>query len=274
MIQHIIAPTDFSENANKAVRAAINFAEDLDASVTILHTYTVPSSTGMLMSIEHMIYEEAQKEMTKLVNRLTNENLNMRLVKTDIIRDQVDIGVCHYSKRHNGDLIMMGNKGQSNVASVFFGSNARNLVQAAKVPVWIVSEVNPLPEKKGIIFAVDHHEQLDRVRTFPLIEIARNYQSPIHFLKVDTDDSVKADLVEVPLSFKGLETTSTVVESEHIIQSIEQFAEEKDVDMICLIYKKRNWWKSLFTDSIIDENLFNKPHFNVLVLKEKFKRES
>lgn len=268
MISHILTATDFSEHAYAAVKAAIELAEDLDARVTILHTYDVPSSTGMLVSIEHIIHKDAQKDMEKLVARLNSEKLNMRLVKTKLIKDDVAVGVTKYSTRHNVDLIVIGNKGETGLNTIFFGSNAQNLVHNARIPVLVIVSEDPFQQNRDMLFAFEKEDHLKKVPTFPLVQIAGNFNSTIHMLRV-IKPGEEAEKINIPDSFKGLSTKVVDVYGTDVIEEVGKYSEERDIQITCLIYKKRSWLESLFYGSTINMKQFATEKMNVLILREK-----
>lgn len=268
MISHILAPTDFSESAYNAVKAAIIFAEDVNAEVTILHTYEVPSSTGMLMSLEHVIHGDAKKEMEGLMNRLKDEGLNLRLVKTQLLRDDVAVGVTKYSTRHNVDLIMIGNKGETNLNTLFLGSNAKNVIKYAKIPVWIISSDNAMEQTKVILFALDNDDILGNIQTFPLIQIAQTYNSKVRFVHVLRKGQKKMTEVSIPESFSGIATDFMEIEGDNPVKTIDTYADNNDINFTCLVYKKRSWLESLTQGTSINTKQFAEEDMNVLILKE------
>lgn len=268
MISHILAPTDFSENAYIAVKAAIEFAEDIDARVTVLHMYDVPSSTGMLVSIEHIIKEDAEADMNKLFDKLNEEKLNMRLVEPKILKDDVAVGVTKYSTRHNVDLIIMGNKGETNLNTIFFGSNTQNLINHARTPVLVIANEEPLQEGKGILFAVESEDQLEKVATFPLLQIAQNYNSPIHFFNVNSPEGDPTKL-HIPEEFDPYTTQLVHIDGENVIEEIDNYTQQNDIQIACLIYKKRSWIESFFYGSTLNMKQFAREKINVMVLRER-----
>lgn len=62
-MKKILVPTDFSAYSQNALNYAIGLAQDMGASLHLLHTYVVHASTDMLISIERYIREDTEKMM-------------------------------------------------------------------------------------------------------------------------------------------------------------------------------------------------------------------
>lgn len=63
-MKKILVPTDFSENANLALRYAIQVANRFGATVCLLHLYQVATSTGNLVSIDHIVKADREEEVS------------------------------------------------------------------------------------------------------------------------------------------------------------------------------------------------------------------
>jgi len=124
--RRVLAPTDFSSCAKRALRAAMTIAPQ--AEFNVLHVYEVPFSIFLHLSedqLEHFrrhhssrIARDLQEEMDDfLANR---ENRPLPKLKILVERDDINIGIKKTAKRLAPDLLSMGMSGRGFAA--LFGS--------------------------------------------------------------------------------------------------------------------------------------------------------
>ena len=62
MINTIFVPTDFSEDADKALKYALELARKAKAKIIVFNSYEIPYSTsGMIVSVTDVLKEDAQR---------------------------------------------------------------------------------------------------------------------------------------------------------------------------------------------------------------------
>ena len=69
-MKQILVPTDFSKPAHRAIEYAIDFANHFGSRITLLHTYKVYSTAGMLVSVEGHIREQASRDLLDLAREV------------------------------------------------------------------------------------------------------------------------------------------------------------------------------------------------------------
>jgi nucleotide-binding universal stress UspA family protein len=143
-----LVATDFSENSKRALDVAVDLAEKLNASITILNVVqTSPSVAGSIgffsgdipVYFDPLFYDEVKKKseqaIANVINKVKELKPNMTLLplvkEGNPIREIVDA-------TKNFDLIVIGHKGLSRVHEVFMGTTSERIVNLAKCPVLIV----------------------------------------------------------------------------------------------------------------------------------------
>ena len=137
-LKRILAPTDFSEYSEHALRYACEFADRFGAELQLL---SVVHDTKAVFDELDMTTFEAYFSQQEEANRRRLEQLpaspwNERL---RVIR-KVGVGnpfleIIRYAKLQNIDLIVMGTHGRTGLQHVLLGSVAEKVVRKAPCPV-------------------------------------------------------------------------------------------------------------------------------------------
>jgi nucleotide-binding universal stress UspA family protein len=145
MFKHILIPTDGSPLANKAVRAGIRFAREIDAKVTAYQAIgallTHIDDEGYVIDPKmHDEFERGAREMAQ--RRLdTIGKLAMTAgVTFDSAVTMADTpykGIIEAAKKHKCDVIFMASHGRRGVSRLFMGSVTQKVVTHCKIPVLV-----------------------------------------------------------------------------------------------------------------------------------------
>jgi universal stress protein A len=138
---HVMAPTDFSPNSERAIDYAVQLARRLGAKLTLLHV--VPEPSALDYSMEGVSVQEIQewdKEAEiKLTEQLTRAQLEYKEVdalrlsalhpRDEIVRAASDL---------SADLLVISTHGYTGWKHFLFGSDAENILEHAPCPVLVV----------------------------------------------------------------------------------------------------------------------------------------
>jgi len=149
-LKRILVPTDFSEFSSAAIDYACTLADKFDAELHLLHVLeahlgSTPVFAGGL-ALSPRVGESAQAAM-----RALQEIVPDRPAIRATISGPPFLGIIHYAKEHDVDLIVMGTHGRTGLDHVMLGSVAERVVRKASCPVMTVRHpkhrfVSPLDE--------------------------------------------------------------------------------------------------------------------------------
>ncbi len=141
-LKTILVPIDFSDNSKKALRYAIPFAQQFNASLTLMYVVEptiYPSDFGFgqvgFPNVEKELQEKASDEMRELIATLVPSTVQSYSV--------VDSGIpfveiTSYAQKKNIDLIIVATHGTSGVEHILFGSTAEKIIRKSPCPVLVV----------------------------------------------------------------------------------------------------------------------------------------
>lgn len=140
-IKQILAPTDFSENAERALSYAIALAKQCSAKLHLLHTPVIP--TYLLMDLSYSpgpeavtrILNDAQDqldEQSKIIEQAGVEHFTVIREGTvhEVIRD--------YAREHGVDLAVVGTHGRTGVSKLMYGSVTERVIKTVHTPIIVV----------------------------------------------------------------------------------------------------------------------------------------
>jgi nucleotide-binding universal stress UspA family protein len=141
-IRTILAPTDFSADADLAIAAARRLlACAPDARLVLLHVYNLPieyTAYGPIpLSLSY--FEDAGVNAASRLEEKAEELRRTGLTVEAVIREGYPPEViAAEAQRQGADLIAMGTRGRSGLGHLFLGSTAERVVQTAGRPVLTV----------------------------------------------------------------------------------------------------------------------------------------
>lgn len=285
-MKSILVPTDFSANALKALRFALQIAKESKAELTVMHQTSIlelaPDSafTGLYVPAPLDQVEYARKRLAAFVSlalrSFPNSNLRDR-VKSEIVPGvgTVDI-ILETQKRVKADLIVMGTTGASGLKRLFIGSVAAHVIERAPVPVLVIPESYRLKPLKKLGFASDlAHVEQDLKKVLPLAEILGAEVEMFHveptfptseaFIKFRPD--VELPALRKKFKFEGLNYHLVKTRYDNdFYTGVETYRRSRKPDVLAVITHKRSWWGKIVEPSK-SKGLAYHTHIPVLTIK-------
>ena len=163
----------------------------------------------------------------------------------------------------------MGSKGASGLEKVIFGSVAGSALDLAEVPVLVVPPNYSLNSLKHIVLAIDQNEVAKNV-LLPLQKMVSMFGAKVTILYVDKGSNKEREK-NMDLSLKDVETTYREVPmSKNINETINEFIETNNCDLLCMVRREKGFFETLFQKSIIKDQVY-KSNIPLLVLPEFIK---
>ena len=138
---NIIVPTDGSKHAHRALERAIYLAEKCNAKLILVNVidlnlqYSI-SAEELLTPAERVI-DQFKKDARSVLDKAMSEI-------PDTIKKEaaLEIGspaqaIVEFTKKHHGDLIVMGSRGMGTLGQIILGSVSRNVLHYANCPVMV-----------------------------------------------------------------------------------------------------------------------------------------
>lgn len=277
-MKKILVPTDFSENANHALRAAAVLAVRAGVPLEILHANTAlayapvfPEYAGAA-TINMDDYEEtAAAELYKIKTDLSAEKQFADLeIVTRIEEGFLYTAISRVAEEDGANLIVMGTKGATGATEFFIGSNTEKVIRTATCPVLAV------PDKSGDFFDIKKVVlattlQPDQAPVFRTLAAWQNwfpFDVELLYLNNPADLDTNEEIEALATRFSeasGLKRINANVSADTFNEeaSILQFAKAEKADLIVMGTHQRKGLSHLLFGSLTEDTV---NHANIPVL--------
>lgn len=276
MIKKILVPTDFSEQAENALKVAAQMAKRYDSEIYLLHMLELPmqlidpsrSSSGGNLPESMFFMKLAHQRFDELMARPYLEGIK---VHETVEFHEAFEGIMEISQEHKCDLIIMGSSGASGIKEVFIGSNTEKVVRHSNIPVLVIKNEHENFQVNDFVFATDFTDKM-KAPFLEAIKFAENFDAEIHLVYINTANKFKTSmyLTKIMSGFiKGLKFknyTMSVHNDTSIEQGIINFAKMKNASLIGISTHGRKGLAHLLNGSL-SEDLVNHANRPVITFK-------
>ncbi len=266
---HIIVPTDFSEQSLIALGQSYNLARFTKSDITLVHVM----DEDLFTSLRHVFNSDEEQEklmrlgiQTKL-DQLANETRAKSgiEVKTCIEKGKIYDEINRLAKELNAAFIIMGTDGKSTLRKKFIGSNARKVIDEAPCPVITIKGKEHRQGCKTILLPLDLSRET-KEKVDECIEIAKFFGSAVKVMTVvDTRDEFlvnklrrQLDQVVDFLSSHNIATSGEFIHGDDIAEEVLKYAEKVKADLIIIMTQQELVWTEYFigtaSQKIINES--------------------
>ncbi len=278
--RHILVPVDFSAHCEKACKMAVNLAGQIHSKLMLMHCYinpvihSIPFSdiyaydSSLLAKMEYS-EENANKEFQKFVTKMAKDigQDKWKSVSPEYIikSGYPDEDILAFAQKYHSQLIVMGSGG-SNAPYGTLGSIAADIMYNSTVPVMIVPEDTPeetLNNFSNVLYATNFDEK-DFASLDKLMQLLKPYNIKLKCVHVgqpqgDGWDMARLEGMKDVLheKYKGFEFECRLIVGTDVLESLEKYIQNENVDIISLTTHKRNMITRLFNPSLAKRMIFH-----------------
>lgn len=260
-MKKILVPTDFSEQAENALRVAAILAKSHNAEIHLLHMLEIPMQQTNHINTESDVPEAfffiklAYEKFKNLTESDYLRGINVKeVLKSDISFNEIK----EACKELDIDLIIMGSHGAPGLKEMFVGSNAEKVVRTSEIPVLVIKNRHNDFNVADFVFASDFKK--DNKRTYEqATSFASKIGAKIHLLMVNTPNDfvttydAKARIDEFISSQNFNNYTINIHNDKTVEQGVLNFSKDLDADLIGISTHGRQGISHFFNGSIADD---------------------
>jgi nucleotide-binding universal stress UspA family protein len=143
-IKKILVATDFSTNAEEAVRSGAQLARQYGAELVIAHVLQPPNYLlpEAYLTYSPQFFGETLKGLNKLLAdaKKKAQEAGASQVKTELLQGMPWVELTTFAADKQCDMIVVGTHGRTGLSRAFMGSVAEKVVRTASCPVLTVRE--------------------------------------------------------------------------------------------------------------------------------------
>ncbi|WP_298527629.1 universal stress protein [uncultured Christiangramia sp.] len=269
-MKNILVPTDFSDQAEKALKVAAQLARKFDSEIYLLHMLELPM---MLIDPVHGSSQNVPEALFFM--KLAHQRFS-RLKMADYleglkVHETVQFhrafeGIIEISQENNCEMIVMGSHGASGYQEMFIGSNTEKVVRNSEIPVLVIKNEIPDFRIENFVFATDatsdQKDLLSRAMKF-----ARAIDTQMHLLFVNTPNDFLSTaeatkrILKFTEEYPELETNIHIYNDISVEKGILNFARKRGADLLGIGTHGRKGLAHFFNGSISEDlvNHANRP---------------
>ncbi len=255
-MKNIISPTDFSQASMRTLPYLREFYRRFHTEITLLHTYEVRKTGGMLIRMDDILKEDAIRRLERWKSELSKgldseEGIHSTIVQgslVDVFAKMVQTG--------RYDMALLGTAGVSDFLEMLEGSFTNRLLKKTTVPILAIPEDFDFRPFDTVVMAVDDLEFRNSNFLDPFLSIIKEWNSTVWIYHKDTGDRYAP-------SIKALEGVANVhyfhepVGGDSILEGILEFCKDKEAGLLCMIRHKQTFLEKSLNISTTSQSLFS-----------------
>jgi len=289
-IRRILVPVDFTDHSINACDYALGLASRLKAEIMLVYSYFNPIITTdanmddgsyyfYIDDVVGNIEKEAEAKMKRLVSKMKEKELRQDRPKPKVTftlgkgtPEDVILELC---ASYKPAVIVMGIRGRGEGVYNFPGSVTRKVIKRASIPVLVIPQKSVYLGMRYIskvLYATDFDEaDFKALRT--LMTLMRPFDIRIYCVhiatvKSNTYDKVKMDELRnhIQTEYSEYNLICDLIQHDDIVEGLEDYVDQKDIDMIALTTHKKGIIERLFNPDIAKRMLYQ-THIPLLVFQ-------
>lgn len=275
-MKKILVPTDFSEQAENALKVAAQLAKQYDAEIFLLHMIELPADmTNPVGETRTSDLPEALFFM-KMAKKKFDQVLSHPYLQGLKVHDTVEFnqafdGIMETSKKHGCDFIVMGSQGATGFKEMFIGSNTEKVVRTSEIPVLVIKNEHSDFRIENFAFATNLEEQ--GKNTFrKVVDFAELTQAKLHLVYINTandfntSEEIDSRLKKYMESLDFSNYEFHVYNDDSVEKGILNFSRKVNADLVGIATHGRKGLSHFFNGSI-SEDLVNHATSPVITFK-------
>jgi len=288
--RRILVPVDFSESSVNACSYAVGLAAKLKAEIKLLYSYFNPIVVAepyieentfqfRMDEIVSKIEPRAKEQMHTLIGQIKDHSKKEGIEKIKITyhldRGMPEEIILRYAEVWKPGVIVMGTKGTGRGAYDYIGSVTKKIITKAGMPILVVpqnSVYRGISYIGKILYATNFDDSdLRSLRT--LIALLSPFDVRLYCAHTGTEDDTgvnRAMLNNLKERFQneysGYNLHCDLIHNNDIVQGLEDYIEDKEIDLLALTTHKRGIIERLFNPSLARQMLFH-THIPLLVFQ-------
>lgn len=252
-MKNILVPVGSSENSVSNLQYAIDLAKEINANVYVVSVFKELSKVGGLSKVNTILKEDSENRLDKVLSLIDKKGVQ---VIAHPLKGEVLEGISRVNKQIPIDLMVLSPRSNSIKEEVYLGKTSGKLLKKTNIPILIVPEKAKFKAPKTMLMAFKNgHFESDK-----LLEAVRQFKesfgTEVHVLHVETPET-KTEMKEVTPNLTALQTSYSLVEAATTFQAVIEYFQQFNPDMLCVIRRKRGFFKKLWEKNEIHKREFH-----------------
>ena len=262
-MKNILVPVGSNDHALNTLQYAIDFAQVEEAKIYLVHVYTSPKISGAVLGVDKIMERDSKAILKEHLSKVDIKDVD--IVTSTLKGHSIIDTLKQLIKLLKIDLIISSTKNDGADDMLFLGKITGNIIKDTEVSMLIIpAKVKFKPINK--ILMTIKSGSIKSVTTLDVLgKIQRTFDAKINLLQVKTPKLDAADL-ELNKTLESLIDKLIPTKNATVYQGVLEFLHEENPDMLCVIRRKRGFFKKLWENDRVKKVDFDS-HIPLLVLK-------
>lgn len=270
----ILVPVDFTNDSNKASHYALSLAVAApQAQLLLLHCFQdyladadadIPPPLEMTASEEiaerviNRNVTEAEDQLEDLYQQLRAEAATRNIhthVERAFIHGLPENVILEEARRFKPNLVVMGTKGEVNLARAFFGTVTTKIVQELSIPVLTVPGTYQHTKLSKVAYA-SNFDEADTKTISQLQQLLEPFKPQLLCIHISKNgnrqDQQKLDALREKLAkdYPQVSIAYTLQEGDNVAKALQDYVQEQQINLLALTTHKRNGLSNILNPSL------------------------
>ncbi|MCK0190394.1 universal stress protein [Arenibacter sp. F20364] len=264
-MKNILIPTDFSDNAYKAISYAMRLLENENCTFHLLHTYT-----PAIYQSEYLLHSPGQLGLGDIYR--TDSETKLEELKLKVISEFKNTK--HHFKTYSAfsvlieaidelvenkkiDLLIMGTQGATGAKEIFLGSSTVHTIKRAKCPVLAIPFDYDVKMPKTILFPTDYEIDYNVGLIKEVLFIVGMHKSTLEIMHVRSGYELNPEQKKNKNKLEQLLSKTAhrfhELPDQGIIEGINSIQSELHPQMLVMVKNKHSFLENLFLKPVINQ---------------------
>jgi nucleotide-binding universal stress UspA family protein len=262
----LLAATDFSPNANEALKYGLFLFGDRLEELVLLTAVDIKAAGALLgLSLEEDLEVQSYEKLMKISAEIQSKFPDLKI--TEVVRSGTLANVMfHCAEMYRPDFTIMGTNGTTGLYEKLVGSNTSEVMNVLEGPLIVVPYGYKPKKVETVILALEDAGR-DEAAVAKINDLCLAIGAKLHILSF-----VEEDIRMEPMPFDSEVMTAIhfsqnqlVASREDVEDQILAFAKKDNADLICVIPRHKDFLSGLFHHSVT-ENIMAESDKPILVL--------
>ena len=270
-MRRILVPTDFSASAYNALLYVTGLFQNEKSCFYLLNTFEGEMSmTTSRIDIgkQEQVYDKLSQDSQTKLNELRQSILKdterfdhcFECVSSSVLLSRE---INNIIAKNEIELVVMGTNGITGTNEIFLGSNSLQVIRKIKgSPLLVVPQDFNFNPPKRMLFPTDFKNEYGTLVLNTIISLVSLYKSKLDILHIKEEPSLeKAQKGNLKLLKEKLESIQNEVywasKDSKKTQIINKFIEEYQIDLLFMLFNKKNLLMRLIREPVIKKEVLN-----------------
>ena len=266
----IVVATDFSTPAERAMLYAGQLANNISASVLLLHIYQIPvgmNDMPVLVVSTDELKKNAEAGLERAKKLLQSNFVDLHIHTEARLGDVIDEleDVCN---KVNPVTIVIGKHGASGVQRILFGSTSLSIIRHSSFPVIAVPDNWRKEEANIAALAID--ESVEKLEIQKIRSLVQELKIQLRIIHVKQEKSASLPVKNLVTE---LNSNYETIYDHEFVHGIESYVTQNDIDLLIIHPHKHNIVERVFFRTHTKE-LLKKISIPIMCINDKVRSQS